>query len=149
VGVGAQAELARRSGPVFLSARLGWAQVSAANESWVIDHHQLTAALGLGLLRSAGVGRVWAQAGAGACGLYEVLSRHQRERIDAAGVPSGATTSWAAGPYAFAELGVALQVRGPLGVLVAAGPELLRTTVDGAALWRTGAAARLGVMLDF
>jgi hypothetical protein len=148
-GVGAALEVARRTGPVFVSGRLGWELASAANADWIIDHHQLVAALGVGLQRALGVGRVWAQIGAGASGLYEELSRHQRQRIDAAGVASGSRRSFALGPYGFAELGVAVRVRGPLGAFLAAGPALVRTEVEGAALWRAGPAARLGVVCEF
>jgi hypothetical protein len=149
VGVGASLEVARRAGPLFFSGRLGWALASAANADWVIDHHQLVAALGVGLQRALGVGRVWVQAGAGASGLYEVLGRHQRQRIDAAGVPNGFQTSFSLGPYGFAEVGVAVRVKGPFGAFLAGGPALLRTEVEGAALWRAGASARLGMVCEF
>jgi hypothetical protein len=133
VALGATAEVQRRLGstPVFLSARLGWMAASAANQSWTIDHHQPMGAVGLGLTGALGAGRFWAQAGGGASGVYERLGRHQRLRIDAAGVPGGVETSWALGPCFFGELGVAVRLRGAVGGLLAGGPTVVRTEVDG------------------
>jgi hypothetical protein len=150
-GLGATAEVQRRLrwAPLFVAGRLGWMEATAANQSWVIDHHQLMLAASAGAMADIGAGRIWAQAGGGAGGLYERLSRHQRERIDAAGVPGGVETSFTLGPYAFAEIGVALRLRGAAGGFLAAGPTLVRTSVEGRALWRWGGGARLGVAYDF
>ena len=53
------------------------------------------------------------------------------------------------GPYGFAELGVGVAIRAALSAFLAAGPVVTRTVVGGAALWRAGGAARLGVAYDF
>ncbi len=135
--------------PGFLSARIVWSRASAANDAWIIDHHQFVAALGVGVAARLGVGRVWAQAGAGTSGLYEVLSRHQRLRIEVAQVSGGVETTFSAGPYAFAELGVALLMRGHVSGFLAGGPTLARTVVTGDVLTRLGGAVRLGVAYGF
>jgi hypothetical protein len=151
VALGATAELHRRLGatPLFIGARLGWMVAEAANESWTIEHHQPLAAVGLGVAGSLGAGRLWAEAGGGASGLYERLGRHQHLRIDAAGVPGSVQSSFAVGPYTFAEIGVGVRLRGAVSGVLAAGPTLVRTRVDGHPLWRAGAGARLGVAYDF
>lgn len=151
LALGAMAEIERRARglPLFLSARLGWSRASAANQSWIIEHDQLLAAAGVGVGAGLGAGRIWAQAGGGASGLYEVLSRHQRQRIDSAGVRGGVKTALSLGIYGYAEIGVAVRLRGAVSGLLAAGPTLARTTVDRDPLWRLGAAARLGVALAF
>jgi hypothetical protein len=147
--LGATAEGARRLGRGFVSARLGWSAASAANEAWIIDHHQFVAAIGLGASATLGAGHLWAQAGGGLHVLYEILSRHQRQRIEAAGVPGATETAVSLGPHAFAEFGLGVQMRGTVMGFLAAGPTVCRTRVDGAALWRVGGAARLGVAYDF
>jgi hypothetical protein len=151
LSLGATAEAVRRLGArsSFVSARLGWSAATAANTAWIIDHHQFVAAIGIGLSATLGAGRIWAQAGAGASSLYEILSRHQRERIEAALVPGAAETSLTLGPYAFGELGVGVQMRGAVSGFVAAGPTICRTSVGGEPLWRYGGSARLGVAYDF
>ena len=151
LSLGATIELRRRlaAGPYFVSARAGWTAASAANVAWIIDHQQLVAALGAGAAARVGAGHLWAQAGGGAAGLYEVLSRHQRERVDAAGVPGGSESAFALGPYAFAEAGVGVEMRGRVSGFIAAGPALSRSTVAGSARWRLGGFARLGVACEF
>jgi hypothetical protein len=150
LSLGAIGEVERRLStlPLFVSARLQWTTASAANESWIIDHQQLIAAVGAGAAATLGVGRVWAQAGGGVGGLYEVLNRHQLQRIQSAGVPGGTETSLTLGPTAFAEVGVAIRMR-LVNAFVAGGPTLSRTLVAGSGLWRTGASARVGVSYDF
>ena len=96
-----------------------------------------------------GAGRVWIEAGGGAEALYEILSRHQLERIQSAGVPGGTESTLAVGPYAFAEAGIGLRLRDPVRGFLAAGPTVTRTNVDGGALWRAGGLARIGVAYDF
>jgi hypothetical protein len=151
VSLGATAEATRGIGGrgAFLSARLGWTAASAANTSWIIDHHQFVAAVGAGWSATLGAGRVWAQAGGGTSALYEILSRHQSARIEAANVPGATETSLSLGPHAFAELGLALRMRGSVSGFLAAGPTVCRASVEGATLWRFGASARLGVAYDF
>jgi hypothetical protein len=151
LSLGATAELLRRlgPGPVFLAARTGWTAASAANVAWIIDHHQFVAAVGAGLAARVGAGRLWAQAGGGAAALYEMLSRHQRDRVEAAGVPGGTESSFTLGPYGFAEVGVAVDMRGGVSGFLAAGPALTHTRVDGGALWRLGGFARVGVACAF
>jgi hypothetical protein len=150
LALGVTGEIERRIStlPLFVSARLQWSSASAANESWIIDHQQLIAAVGAGVAATLGAGRVWAQAGGGASGLYEVLSRHQLQRIQNAGVSGGTETSLNLGPTAFAEVGVAVRMRLVNG-FVAGGPTISRTLVDGSGLWRAGASARVGVSYDF
>ena len=151
LALGAAAEAQRRlnRGPLFLSARAGWTAASAANVEWIIDHHQLVAALGMGTLAQLGAGTVWAQAGGGIASVYEVLSRHQLERIQMAGVPGGTERSLSVGPYGFAELGVAVKMRGPVSGFLALGPAVSRARVDGSAVVRWGGFARAGVACDF
>ena len=151
LALGAAAEAQRRldQRPVFFSLRAAWTAASAANVEWIIDHHQLVAALGVGAVTQLGAGQLWAQAGAGVAGIYEVLSRHQLERIQMAGVPGGTETSLSFGPYGFAELGVAVKMRGPVSGFLAAGPAVSRANVDGSPVVRWGGLARAGVACDF
>jgi hypothetical protein len=151
VALGVTAEVHRRLGstPIFLSARLGWMAASAANQSWTLDHHEPSGAVGAGVSGALGAAHLWVQAGGGASAVYERLGRHQRQRIDAAGVPGGLQTSLALGPCFFGEVGVDLQLRGALRGLLAGGPTLVRTRVDGHPLWRAGAGARVGLAYDF
>jgi hypothetical protein len=151
VSLGAQAEMQRRLGgsPFFASTRLGWTEASAANQSWTIDHHQFLLAAGVGATTTLGAGRLWAQAGGGATGLYELLGRQQRQRIDAAGVPGGVERSFTLGLHAFGELGVAVAMRGAASAFLSLGPTLSRITVDDSPRWRAGLGARLGVAYDF
>jgi hypothetical protein len=151
VSVGAAAEVDRQlgDGPLFVSARIAWLAASAANQAWVIEHRQLLAAAGVGAAGALGVGRFWIQGGGGASGVHEQLGRHQRLRIEAAGVPGATVTTLVFGPHAFAEAGLALRLRGAVSVLVAAGPTLARTRVGGRARWRVGAGARLGAAVAF
>ena len=148
--LGAAAEARRHfgHGPVFGSLRLGWALASAANPNWLIDHHQLEAAVGVGASSSLGAGTFWAQGGAGVGGVYEVLRRHQVERIQTAGVPGGQESSLSLGPTLFGEVGVAVQLRGAVSGFMALGPWLFRTTVNGTPVVHGGAFARLGVAYD-
>ena len=134
--------------PFFVSGRLGWALASAANASWLIDHHQLQAAAALGAQRTLGEGRLFVQLGAGSSGVYEVLSRHQLQRIEAAGVPGAQQTSWSWGPEVFAEVGMSLHLRAGLSGLIAIGPCATWARVDGATQDRLGAFARLGAAYD-
>jgi len=134
--------------PFFYSGRLSWALASAANESWLIDHHQLQAAGALGAQRALGEGRLFAQLGAGASGVYEVLSRHQIQRIEAAGVPGAQETSWSWGPELFAELGMTLHLRAGLSGLIGVGPCVTWSRVDGVTQGRVGGFARLGAAYD-
>ncbi len=149
VSVGAIVEGRRQWGPWFVSLRLGWSQLAAANVAWVIEHQQVVVALGGGVEKIIGAGRIWAQAGAGATGIYETLMHHQNQRIDAAGVPGGTLTSFTVGPLAFAEVGLTLKLRGSVGALLAAGPALSRIQIDTGAAWRLGAMARMGLTLAF
>src|SRR5688572_13416266 len=151
LSLGATAELARRFAalPLLLSVRIGWTEASVANRSSVLGHHQMVAAIGVGAIARLGAGRLWLQAGGGASGVYEVLSRHGRRRIDTAGVPGGAQTSFVVGPHAFGEGGVAVRLRGAVSALLAAGPTLARTKLTGRTLWRWGGGARLGVTFEF
>jgi hypothetical protein len=151
VSMGAMAEVQRRLGrsPLFASARLGWTEATAANQSWTIDHHQFLVAGGVGATTTVGAGRLWAQLGAGASGLYELLGRQQRQRIEAAGVPGGVETSFTVGLHAFGELGVAIALRGGASGLLCLGPTVSRTRVEEATRWRPGVGARLGVAYDF
>jgi hypothetical protein len=134
--------------PFFASARLGWALASAANESWLIDHHQLQAAAALGVQRTVGEGRLFAQLGGGAAGVYEVLRRHQVQRIEAAGVPGARQTSWSWGPELFAEVGLTLHLRAGLSALLAVGPCATWARVEGATRDRLGGFVRLGAAYD-
>jgi hypothetical protein len=151
LSLGATAEATRGIGArgAFFSARLGWTAASAANTSWIIDHHQFIAAVGAGISATLGAGRVWAQAGGGTTVLYEILSRHQRGRIEAANVPGAVETSLSLGPHAFAELGLAVRMRGRVSGFLAAGPTVCRAGDEGALRWRPGVSARLGVAYDF
>jgi hypothetical protein len=138
-----------REGPLFLSVRASWTAASAANETWVINHDELVAAAGLGAEKVAGAGRVWAVLGGGALVLHEALERHQLQRIQMAGVPGGTTSSLAAGPFAYAEVGVGVKLRGPFGGFVSGGPEASRLEVGSGARWHLGGAVRIGVTYDF
>jgi hypothetical protein len=151
MSLGATGEVQRRLGarPLFASLRLGWTEASAANPSWTIDHHQFLLAGGVGAATTVGAGRLWAQIGAGATGLYELLGRQQRQRIEAAGVPGGVETSFTLGLEGFGELGVAVALRGGACGLLALGPTLSRTSVADGVRWRPGVGARLGVAYDF
>jgi hypothetical protein len=151
LALGAALETQRRlsAAPLFLSARAAWTAASAANVEWIIDHNQLMAALGFGTLAQLGAGQVWAQAGAGIAGVYEVLSRHQLERIQMAGVPGGSETSLSFGPYGFAEVGVAVKMRGPVSGFLAGGPAVTRAQVAGNGVVRWGGFARVGVACEF
>ena len=151
LALGATSEIRRRMrlSPLFVSARLQGTASSAANESWLIEHQQFSGALGLGVDRSLGAGRIWAQLGGGACVLSEVLSRHQLTRIESAGVPGGQERSLSVGPMGFAEVGVTLRMRGNVSAVFAGGPTLSRNTVDGSASWRVGGDGRIGVAYEF
>jgi hypothetical protein len=151
LAVGGMAEGERwiRSRPVFVCARIGWTADSAANDAWVIDHNQFVLAAGFGVSATLGAGRVWAELGGGAVGVYEVLSRHQLARIEAAGVPAGTETSFALGPYGFGDLGIGLRMWGRIRGFVAGGPSLSRVALTTGPLWRVGAEARLGFAYDF
>jgi hypothetical protein len=150
LALGAAAEARRHvgRGPLFGSLRLGWALASGANPNWLIDHHQVEVAAGAGASSTLGAGTFWAQGGAGVGGVYEVLRRHQVERILTAGVPGGEESSLSLGPTFFGEIGVAVQLRGGVSGFLALGPWLFRTTVNGAAVVHGGAFARLGVAYD-
>jgi hypothetical protein len=148
-GVTAALDRRLRGGPLFVSGRLQWTDASAANEAWIIDHHQFFGAAAVGLTTSFGAGRLWAEVGGGGALLYEVLSRHQIERIQAAGVPGGTESSLAFGPAAFGEVGIALELRRPVRAVIAGGPTLARTDVAGSALWRLGGQGRVGIAYDF
>jgi hypothetical protein len=149
VSLGAAAEAQWHLSSGYLLARLGWDRSSAANVEWIINHDQFIAALGAGLSATLGEGRLFLQAGAGASGIYEVLGRHQRQRIDTAGTPGGSRSTFTAGPLGFAEAGLALTVRNNVSCLLAVGPSVVRTVVSGSPLWRFGGSARLGVAYDF
>jgi hypothetical protein len=151
VSVGAMIDVRRRlaSGPLFLSLRARWTAASAGNDTWIIDHNQFELGPGFGVQRIVGAGRIWAAAGGGVVVLHELLSRHQLQRIQSAGVPGGTESSTALGPYGYAEVGVGVLLRGRVSGFIAGGPEAARVgLVDGAA-WRLGAAARIGVTYDF
>jgi hypothetical protein len=149
LGAMAEAQRRARARPLFFSARLEWTEASAASEAWIIDHHQFIGALAVGASVVIGAGRLWVQAGGGASVLREILSRHQRLRIDAAGVPGGAVRSLTVGPYGFADLGISILLRGSVSGFVAGGPTFARTTVDGGAHLRAGGSGRLGMAYDF
>ncbi|MBS2029746.1 MAG: hypothetical protein JST54_17735 [Deltaproteobacteria bacterium] len=150
LALGATAEVRRTLGlsPFFASGRLGWALASAANESWLIDHHQLQLAAAIGAQRTLGSAQLFAQLGAGGAGVYEVLSRHQIQRIQAAGVPGGRQTSWSWGPELFGEIGLTLHLRAGIRGLIAVGPCATWARVDGATEDRLGGFARLGAAYD-
>jgi hypothetical protein len=151
LSLGATAEVGRRVElfPGFVFARFGYTASSAENVAWVISHDQYLLAAGAGVATTVGAGRFWAQAGLGLSGLYEVLSRHQRQRIDAAGVSGGSETTFTVGPYAFAEGGLTVELRGHASGFFAAGPVLTRTPVNDSTAWRLGGSARLGVSYGF
>jgi hypothetical protein len=151
VSVGAMTDVRRRlgHGPLFLSLRGSWTAASAANETWIIDHNQFELAAGIGVQRSMGAGRIWAAAGGGALVLHEVLSRHQLQRIQMAGVPGGTDSSTSWGPTAYTEVGVSLRLRGPVSGFIGGGPEVSRADLVDGPVWRFGAAARIGVNFDF
>ena len=151
LAVGASAEVARRftNIPAFVFARLGWNTASAANVGWAIDQDHYEAAVGAGLLTTLGVGRLFAELGAGASGLYESLSRHQRQRIEAANVSGAVKTAFAMGPFAFADFGVLIQMMGGWHTLLALGPQISRIALNGSERWRSGMSSRLGVAYDF
>jgi hypothetical protein len=149
VGVAADLRLPLGRGPLFLAARLQWTDASAANESWVIDHHQFVVAAAAGAAADVGMGRVWIAAGAGASGLWEQLGRHQLERLQAAAIPDATESAFTVGPYAFGEVGVAVAIRGAVRALVAGGPTVTRTMVDGSGVVRVGGMARIGAGYDF
>jgi hypothetical protein len=149
LGVAAEAQRLLPRRPLFVAARLQWTDASGANESWVIDHQHFVAAGALGAAATAGVARLWAEVGGGALGLREVLSRHELQRIQSADVPNGTESSFTVGPYAFAEAGVGLTLRGWFRGFVAGGPTLARTNVAGGALWRFGGQGRVGVSYEF
>jgi hypothetical protein len=151
VALGVTAELQRRraANPLFVAARLQWTASSGATESWVINHDQFVAAVGAGLTTTVGAGRVWAEVGGGASGLREVLNRQELQRMQAAGVTGSTESSFTVGPYGFGELGAGLTLRGWFRGLVAAGPTVTWTTVDGSGLVRWGALARVGLAYDF
>lgn len=151
VSVGAMTDVRRRvgHGPMFLSLRGCWTAASAANETWIIDHNHFELAAGIGVQRSMGAGRVWAAAGGGALVLHEVLSRHQLQRIQMAGVPGGTESSTSWGPYGFGEVGVGVQLRGPVSGFIGGGPEISRADLVSGPAWRFGASARIGVTYDF
>jgi len=148
-GVTAELQRRRAGGPLFVAARLQWTSASGATESWVIDHDELVAAAGVGVTATLGAGRVWAEVGAGAEGLREVLSRQELQRMQAGGVPGSTESSFTVGPYGFGELGAALTLRGCFRGFVAAGPTVMRMTVDGSGVLRWGALARVGLAYDF
>jgi hypothetical protein len=133
-----QRQVARRA---FLSARFGWTSASSANRTWVIDHDQFVAAVGGGLAATRGAGRVWAQLGAGAIGLYERLGSNP--------AVAPRESSFGLGPHAFGELGVALTLRGGWRGLVAGGPNVGLLKVNDQARVRLGAAVRVGVAYGF
>lgn len=149
--VGGALEVSRqvRSGPWFVAGQLGLSSASAANASSAIDHRQLIVAVGLGVGARLGVGRLWAEAGAGALGIEETLTSHQQERIQMAGLPGGTQTSFVLGPYGFGEAGIGVVVRGALGARLSAGPIASRVALAGGNAWRFGAVAKVGFSYDF
>jgi hypothetical protein len=153
LAIGVTAEVQRRLRstrlPVFVAARLQWTEASAANENWMIEHHQFVAAAAAGLAGSFGAGRIWAEAGGGAAGLYEVLTRQGIERLQMDGLPGITESTFSVGPYAFGEVGVGLVLRGRVRAIVAGGPTVALTNVDGSSTWRVGGLGRLGVAYDF
>jgi hypothetical protein len=149
VGVTVEVQRRRATSPAFVAARLQWTEASGATASWVIDHDQFVAAAAAGLTATLGAGRVWAEVGAGAQGLREVLSRQELERMQQAGVPGSTESAFTVGPYGFGEVGAGLILRGCFRGFVAGGPTVARTTVDGGGLWRFGALARVGLAYDF
>jgi hypothetical protein len=152
LAIGAAGEVARRlgHGPWFVSGQLAVAAASGANQSWTIDHRQMTLGLGLGIETELGVGKLWAEAGGGLLGLEEVLGRHQIERIQMADLGGGTETSVGLGPLGFAEVGVALRLRGALRARISGGPVVSRIDLTaGGASWRLGAASKLGIGYEF
>lgn len=151
VAVGAVTECLLRlpALPAFVFARLGYAQASAANVAWTIDHYQLDLAVGGGLAAQVGVGRLFVLVGGGASAVYQVLGRHQRQRISAAGVPGDAVTTLVGGPLALAEAGVELQLREEVSAVLAAGGDLARLAINGQQGWRARGSARVGVAYAF
>jgi hypothetical protein len=152
LAIGAAGEVARRlgRGPWFVSGQLAVASASGANPSWTIDHRQMALALGLGVETELGAGKLWAEAGGGLLGLEEVLGRHQLERIQMAELGGGTETSFGLGPLGFAEVGVALRLRGALRARISGGPVVSRIDrASGDASWRLGAASKLGIGYEF
>lgn len=149
--LGATGEVQRRlgEGPLFVSARGGWALSDAANRAWAIDHHQAIAAAGFGAGKRLGPGRIWAQGGLGGVLVYEVLSRHQARRIQDAGVPDATRSSWSLGPYAFAEVGAEVDLRGGFSATLSGGPCYFGTKVNDASLQRFGLFGGLGIAYAF
>jgi hypothetical protein len=142
LSLGLLGDVQRQLGPrAFVSARLGWTAATAANRAWVIDHDQFVGALGGGWAVTHGAGRVWVQLGAGAVAVYEHLSPNQ------AFAPN--QSSFAVGPYGFAEFGVALTLRGGWRGLVALGPVASLVSVNDTERFRFGGAARVGVGYGF
>jgi hypothetical protein len=153
LAVGVTAEVRRRLYrthlPLFVAARLQWTEASGANENWMIDHHQFVAAAATGLAGDFGPGRLWAEAGVGAAGVYEVLTRQGSERLMMDGFPTGNSTTFTVGPYAFGEVGAGLVLRGRVRAIVAGGPTVALTNVGGSGTWSVGGLGRLGVAYDF
>jgi hypothetical protein len=152
LAIGAAGEVTRRlwQGPWFVAGQLAVASASGANPSWTIDHRQMALALGLGIETELGVGKLWAEAGGGLLGLEEVLGRHQLERIQMAELGGGTETSFGLGPLGFAEVGVALRLRGALRARISGGPVVSRIGLAAAgASWRLGAASKLGISYEF
>jgi hypothetical protein len=152
LAIGGSADLSRQLffGPLFAAVQASLTAASAANESWIIDHRQLVLAVALGARTRFGAGTVWGEAGAGALGIQEILSRHQLERIQMGNVGAGAQTSFASGPYAFAEVGVAVHIRGSVSAGVSAGPTVSRIMLSGDGHpWHFGVCTHLSVSYDF
>lgn len=151
VALGVTGEVLRHfgDGPLFASVRGGWAQSDGGNPAWAIAHHQAVAAAGLGVGHRLGPGRIWAQGGLGGVLVYELLSRHQSRRIADAGVPDATRSSWTLGPYAFAEFGAEVDLRGGFSATLSGGPCFFATKVDGATLQRFGLFGSIGVAYAF
>jgi hypothetical protein len=149
IGAAVEAQRQLGRGPLFVAARLQWSDATGANDAWIFDHNQFLLAGAAGASTTLGVARLWAEAGAGAQGLYETLTNHQGMRATAAGVPGASQSSFTVGAAGFVDVGVALLLRDPVRGFVAGGPTLARTTLDGGSVWRFGGQARVGVAYDF
>lgn len=151
LATGVSGQLQRRwgEGPFILAGSASWGLAAGSNPAWVVSHHQTVATAGAGATFQVGEGRVWGHAGGGGILLYEVLDRQQGRRIEDAGVPGASEQGWAAGPVAYAEVGVALDLRWGFRASLAAGPRFSLVRVGEERRARLGGFCGLGVAYGF